>query len=396
MSAAGLNLLKARLRATRTGPCAISEAVSLAAWASIWPHDARLAVLRLLDPFQNAPGIATLAARSAAATTIQTWSSSVGPAVQDGGFYSFTLVGKDVTAFHQTGTTIKTKVIPIILSFDTGDVFDPTVANTGCGEIQSDVNGVLHGPIFKSHKYTPGGTNVGTVQYIDALQREEFWLFTQPHSTAPHYHVKLSAKLVGAQSIGTSGFPVIASGTCGALGLIEIGAWDSFVQNTLFPLLAAQGVSPTTFPIFLVKNVVFYNTTPSNCCILGYHSAFNNPSFGFNSQTYGIAEYDTSGEFGPAVQDNTVLTHEAGEWANDPYVNNATPAWGHIGQVPGCQGNLEVGDPLSGTTFPVVIGGKTYHAQELAFFGWFFGFNGGVNGWYSTNGTFLSPSSLCF
>ena len=71
------------------------------------------------------------------------------------------------------------------------------------------------------------------------------------------------------------------------------------------------------------------------------------------------------------------------------------PLGGHLGQVPGCQGNLEVGDPLSGTTFPVTISGTTYHLQELAFFGWFYDDNIGINGWYSTRGTFLSGAGLC-
>ena len=30
---------------------------------------------------------------------------------------------------------------------------------------------------------------------------------------------------------------------------------------------------------------------------------------------------------------------------NDPYTNNPTRAWGHIGQVTHCQNNLEVGRP---------------------------------------------------
>ncbi len=42
------------------------------------------------------------------------------------------------------------------------------------------------------------------------------------------------------------------------------------------------------------------------------------------------------------------MAYEVTEWANDPYVNNATPAWGGIGQVGGCQGNFEVGDALTG------------------------------------------------
>ena len=61
----------------------------------------------------------------------------------------------------------------------------------------------------------------------------------------------------------------------------------------------------------------------------------------------------------------------------------------------GCQNNLEVGDPLSGTNFSPIGGrnGYTYHLQELAFFSWFFGPPSiAVNGWYSDNGTFLTDA----
>lgn len=58
---------------------------------------------------------------------------------------------------------------------------------------------------------------------------------------------------------------------------------------------------------------------------------------------------------------------------DDPLTTNATPAWGHVGQVSSCQTNLEVGDPLSGTLLPsVTMNNFTYHSQELAFFSWFF------------------------
>jgi hypothetical protein len=344
-------------------------------------------------PFRNAPSAKALAAQSASATTIQTWSAAVN-ATQDGGTYPFTLVGKDVHTPAST-TRVTTNVIPVAITFtDTGDVFDPSVTNAACGETQSALAGTLKGPIFKNAAYAPGGTKVGKTQYIDALQREEFWSFTSPGSINPHYHVLLRAKAVPEVHISATGFPVQYSQTCQALGLIDINVWDSYLQNTLLPALAASGVSPTTFPLFILKNVAFYD--PQNCCYLGYHSAFNNLSFGGAAQTYGIADYDSTGLFGSFAQDNTILSHEVGEWANDPYVNNPTPAWGHLGQVATCQSNLEVGDPLSGTTFPVTIGRGTYHLQELAFFGWFFGYDGGVNGWYSTQGTFASPAGLCF
>jgi hypothetical protein len=86
-----------------------------------------------------------------------------------------------------------------------------------------------------------------------------------------------------------------------------------------------------------------------------------------------------------------------GEWQNDPNTVNPTPAWGHIGQVSGCQSNFEVGDPLSGTTFTDTVGGFTYHPQELAFFSWFYHQTPslGVNGWYSDQGTFRTFAAAC-
>jgi hypothetical protein len=81
---------------------------------------------------------------------------------------------------------------------------------------------------------------------------------------------------------------------------------------------------------------------------------------------------------------------------NDTNTANPVPPWGHIGQQPGCQNNLEVGDPLSGTLAPPIFNpanGFTYHMQELAFFSWFYGAPSvGVNEWFSDNGTFLQDA----
>jgi hypothetical protein len=82
---------------------------------------------------------------------------------------------------------------------------------------------------------------------------------------------------------------------------------------------------------------------------------------------------------------------------DDPLVNNATPAWGNIGQVSGCQNNLEDGDPLTGTAFNAVLGGFTYHPQELVFFSWFSRQSPSiaVNGWYSFKNSFTTPAAAC-
>lgn len=112
-------------------------------------------------------------------------------------------------------------------------------------------------------------------------------------------------------------------------------------------------------------------------------------------QTYSPFDFDVSGFFVPSANDTAIASHEVAEWINDPYAINATPAWGHTGQVTGCQNNLEVGDPLTGNLAPSIFmpNGYTYHLQELAFFSWFFGSPSlGIHGWFSDDATFLTDA----
>ena len=343
-------------------------------------------------PYRHAPSRQALARQSLADTTIPTFTSSV-VAGQDGNTYPFSIVGQNPFAGGAGTTTVPVQVIPVIVTDGSShDVYDPTTANAGCGETVSPVTGTLTGPLLKTRRWYAGSTYVGTDQYIGAQMREEFWQYAQRSGISPGYHVRFSSSEPAEVTATFTGGTELNAGTCNELEEFPMSTWDSYVQSTLIPELANFGVSSTTFPFFLFKNVVFTN---GSCCILGYHSAFTS---GGNSQTYGNGDYITDGEFG-GTTDMAILAHEMGEWANDPFVNNPTPLWGHIGQVSGCQGNLEVGDPLTGTNFAVkpstAQGGPTYHLQQLAFFGWFYDDNIGVNGWYSTRGTFGSGSTLC-
>jgi hypothetical protein len=333
------------------------------------------------------PGSAKTTAQIQAlkAKILPTYSSSV-VAGQNGDTYGFTILGGD--PHKAKSTTLKTIIVPIKVTFTgTGDVYDPTT--TSCSETQTAETGMLKGPMFSKSKFSAGSIKLGNLQYLDAQMRGEFWNLS---GFAAKYNTKLKGSSIATYSVSVTGYPEYDPGTCQELGEIDYSAWNSFLQGTVFPALASSGVSPATLPIFLVKNVVF---TSGGCCILGYHSAFNNPSFSNNPQVYGIADWDTTGDFGSAAANDAVPSHEIAEAANDPFVNNATPSWGHIGQVTGCQGNLEVGDPLTGTAFTDTIGGVAYTLQELAYFGWFFDQPFGVNSWYSTKGTFTSGATLC-
>jgi hypothetical protein len=91
------------------------------------------------------------------------------------------------------------------------------------------------------------------------------------------------------------------------------------------------------------------------------------------------------------------MSHEIGEWLDDPFGNNIVPTWGHVGQVSGCQTNLENGDPVTGTAFTATLGGFTYHPEDLVFFSWFARQTPSiaVNGWYTFLNTFPAQSAPC-
>lgn len=316
---------------------------------------------------------------------------------QNGVNYEFTILGSNFVT-GGGATTIPVEVIPVTVTFTgTGDVYDPLSVNSSCGESQTALSGTLNSPEFVRRNWYAGHTFLGHTQYTDSDMRASTWYWTNPHGASPDWHMYLSASNPRDASTSVN-YPEVETGTCYALGEIDMSYWDSAVQATINNL-GPSVIPPNTFPLFLVKNVVLTNPDGhggTSCCVLGYHSSFTTSSG--DTQTYGFADYITDSEFG-AEGDVAALSHEIAEWVNDPFVNNPTPAWGHLGQVSGCQSNLEVGDPLTGTVFgvpPVTPnGGPTYHMQELAFFGWFYDDNVGVNGWYSNRGTFTSGASLC-
>jgi hypothetical protein len=310
--------------------------------------------------------------------------------------YTYVMAGKNpAVKTSSPSATIKVELVPLIIKFSNGDTWNPTKTDS-CDSGASAMSRVQQSPIFVAQNRTWGGTSIGNTQVTDAFQRAEFWKYAKPSGINPGYHVVLSKTTVSPVTLNVPNADsavetAIACGN-GLLGGVEINWLDNQLQKNVIPNVS--GASPSTLPVFILHNVVEYITSPGNCCVLGYHNAFSRTS---GVQTYGVSEYDNSKAFGTAVRDISALSHEVGEWQDDPYTNNPTPAWGHIGQVSGCQSNLEVGDPLSGTTFNDTVSNFTYHPQELAFFSWFYHQSPslGVNGWYSDRGTFKSPAKTC-
>jgi hypothetical protein len=337
---------------------------------------------------------------------------------RDGSLHQGVIVGRDP---NQSGSnaavSVPGQVVPLILKFhtigtsvdfNTGVITttsgqrsaDPTVADTGCftGFNNVPLKLMAQSPILKNAHFNFGGTSVGFTQYTDAFQRGAFWSLIDKDD----YHVRLSPQIFAPVVVdvpAASGLSLNkdvfqpAFSMCSPEGLVDINFLDAVVVNEL---TALPGINPGTFPMFMIYNTGMSIGDPTNlgnCCAGGYHSI--NPAGPVTFQTYSPFDFDVSGFFVPSANDTAIVSHEVAEWINDPYIVNDTPAWGHTGQVSGCQNNLEVGDPLTGTEAPRIVGtnGYTYHLQELAFFSWFFGDPSlGIHGWDSNNGTFLTDA----
>jgi len=345
-------------------------------------------------PLANA-NLDAIQAQSNASTGLKVWTYKVTSTRtgSKGKSYTGVMVGNSPLTTKAT-TTTTVYVVPLIFDIG-GQTFNPTVADSAClaGKVPETV--LKNSPmVLATHDFKVNGVDMGATQYSDAFQRSNFW--KDVSALGGTYHNKLAYKFLPAKTIkpGTSHSTLLSlSGSCTLLyGAVEINWFDSYIAGTVIPSLASAGVGPTNLVAFMMYNVTMYVSTTASCCVLGYHGAFGSPA-----QTYAPFEFDSAGAFGTASEDTDVMAHEIDEWQDDPLGNNPTPAWGHVGQQTGCQTNLEVGDPLSGTNFPnVTMNGFTYHLQELAFFSWFYGGPSiGAGGKFSDHGTFTSAQGPC-
>jgi len=306
--------------------------------------------------------------------------------------FDFTMIGTD-PALGSKKTTIKTTVVPLIFSFSDGVTLNPTKRVFCPGSKSSALRLARQSPIFQNFEFPTGATDVGKTQYTDAFQRANFW--TTVAATSPNYHVLLS------KAGQTAAFKVVVPsadgfdtpGPCGPIGEVDFGWFDGTEVPALLSHFAH--IKPNVFPIFFAYNT--FLTDLGTCCILGYHNAAVTAN---GIQTYAEAGFSDPGIFVGPVEDVMALGHEVAVWLDDPLIANSTPPWGNVGQVSGCQNNLEVGDPLTGTVFTETGPHNhfTYHLQDLAFLPWFAEAaspSTSVNGWFSFIGTFTIGAAVC-
>jgi len=292
--------------------------------------------------------------------TLQEWNGSFMD--HNGNNHNFVMVGADPST--NQGALIPTWIIPVKIILSTGEVFDPLA-----GGPFSPLARTITSPIFdRSTDYTQGGVDLGHTQYIDAFQRGNFWSIVQNN---PNSHL-----LLGGPSAGITILPVLTlnvpagNGHLGhpfnghAAAEVDLNYFDTQISTYM---TQHSQITPAGLPIFETTDTYL---TEGGCCVGGYHS--NN-----GAQTYSHFTYiDHPGDF---AQDVSALSHEVGEWADDPLYpsRNSTPC-----------GILEIGDPLEATAnyggYPYVLHNFTYNLQDMVFLRYFDAPAGtSVNSWWS-------------
>ncbi len=286
------------------------------------------------------------------ATPLTTWN---GAFVYQAHTYRYNMVGTAPST--GTSTTIPVFVIPVKLVYATSKGTVSFSPGQKLSNGQSALQNTIASPIFQSGlDFTSGGTDLGTTQYIDAFQRGNFW---GQVSKATGYHLLLGTPKV--LPLLTLTVPA-ADGRVGTefglrVGMADINWFDVQLQAYM---TAHTQIVPNSLPIFITYNSYL---TSGGCCIGGYHNSTGNSSA---PQAY--AHFTYINKVGTFSQNVSALSHEVGEWADDPLVVNVN------GNPVAC-GVLEVGDPEEGFTnyggFPYTLNGFTYDLQDLTFLPYF-------------------------
>lgn len=318
--------------------------------------------------------------------------------------YPITMVGSDPRL--SGSTTVPVVIIPLKLNF-TGAGQNTSVLNDYFGTdpgyravpVTHSFNGrdklaqTLNSPMFSDYTYDSDlGGDRG--QLGDTFMRAQF------SKIGSSYHVKLSTTVLPTQNLEVPTSKGIAYvRPAGALaGIAEVTWFSTQLQS----LMGSLQIDAATVPLFLTDNVLLYQKTYDNCCILGYHGAGMPVGGGAGSangqgkqpvQTFIYSAYVTPGTYSGFLSDYTgdrtaprptrglsdihALSHEVAEWLDDPFVNNAVQPWvADSAPQYGCTDVLETGDPVVGVWFgmngnadPNSYG--QWHPEEEVYAQWF-------------------------
>jgi hypothetical protein len=355
--------------------------------------------------------------------------------------YTITMAGSDPS--HGGSSQIHTVIIPLKMNFEAANQDLASLVNQGfVGFVPHIYNHTFDGtakvaqtlasPQFADYSYP-------SVLGGDSGQGGDVYMRSQFNQIGSGYHVKLvNDAVLPAVTLNVPAEKGIAyerpvpewrqanglQNTLDLTGLAESGWFSTELQS----LMGSLQIDSTTVPIFLTDNVLLYTKGTSagyqNCCILGFHGAGMPIGRGAGSangqgaqpvQTFIYTAYVTPGTYSGFLSDYTgtrsaprltrglsdihALSHEVGEFLDDPFVNNAVLPWKSLTatQYP-CTGVLEVGDPVVGVWYG--LNGNTdtnaygqWHPEDLVFAQWFghAGVEPAVGASFDGRKTFMGP-----
>ena len=308
-----------------------------------------------------APGPAVNRPGSAPAASLAQWNG--GFTDLKGHAVTYTMVGADPAASNEA-THVKTFLIPVVFIYgpDNGDMtLDPRAKKTGAFGKKSVMKALLASPMFDpGADFKSGSIDCGQSQYIDSYQRCNFWSNV---STNTGYHTILDVtknkhlKPLKITVTAAQGSIIANPFGSGVVGTYPINSFET--QAHSYMSSHSADITPDTFPFFISYDIYL---TSGGCCIGGYHNRSGSHGTG---QTYGYTTYvDHDASFS---EDIGAVSHEVGEWLDDPFVDNRVF----------CNDNsiMENGDPLVPIgqygTFEQDLNGKTWHPQSLVFIPYF-------------------------
>jgi hypothetical protein len=255
--------------------------------------------------------------------------------------YNYTMIGANPATSNVT-TTIPVDLIPVKVVIDKYTFNPKTKLSNGNTVTQN----TLDSPIYQSGiDFVQGGTDLGNTQYIDAFQRGNFWQYVKTNSS---YHTLQSVKLIPQLTLKNPSGAGVGNEFGFEAGLVDINVFDSWAESEITSLK----VPKNTIPVFLLYDVYL---TEGGCCIGGYHNYDGKHVY---------AQFSYVSKVGAFSQDVSALSHETGEYYDDPLTNNQVAC-----------GILEVGDPLEGGPnfggYPYTLNGFKYNLQDLVFLPYF-------------------------
>jgi hypothetical protein len=228
---------------------------------------------------------------------------------------------------------------------------------------------LLPGPILPTLETSPLWTNsaynTGTLQFTDAVQRNEF-----AHVAGWHTLLGTPRVLPPYTIIVPVGKGTVFHTSAGYNAVVNY-AFFSSVFNTM---LQKSGVKPTEIAVFASRGV-YLQPGNENFYYFGFHGA-NQVAQTPTSSTVQIwvwSSWINPGFFGnPQFQDVFGFSHEFAEAINDPFLTNNVPMY----QNPNgsCSNIIEVGDPieeLGNPAYLVTHAGFQYHLTNAAAWQWF-------------------------